>query len=276
MTRKPLLCSFLFAAAAVALPLAAQTTPAASTHRPTTATSAHRSAAGCVTLPPLSPKIPALPTSAPCPRTLYTVTRLPDMKLDYASPLVSEPVREELGSGASTFSLNYVETKVGDGDLVQPHKCLAVQYTGYLANGTKFDSSHDRPGNQPIEFLYGAHQVIPGWDTGFEGMHMGGERRLIIPYELAYGENGRGPIPPKAELIFDVQAVSQSNPREGVPPQQECMKTPPGPAVMPHRPESPPAGAAPKGATTPPSGSAPVPPPSNPQGSAAPKPQRQE
>jgi peptidylprolyl isomerase len=277
MTRNPLICSFLFTVAA-ALPLAAQTTPAASTHRPATATSAHRSAPGCVTLPPLSPKIPALPASAPCPKTLYTVTRLPEMKLDYASPLVSEPVRAELGGGPSTFSLNYVETKVGDGDLVQPHKCLSVQYTGYLTNGTKFDSSRDRPGSQPIDFLYGGHSVIPGWDTGFEGMHMGGERRLFIPYELAYGENGRGPIPPKAELIFDVEAISQSNPREGVPPQQACMKAPAAPPMPQHRPEMPPSGAAPKGAGTPPPGgsSAPAtPPPSNPQGSSTTKPQPQ-
>jgi len=175
------------------------------------------------------------------------------MKLDYASPLVSEGVRQELGQSTETFSLDFVDSKVGAGALVEPHKCLSVRYTGYLADGTKFDSSRDR-GDQPIEFLYGAHQVIPGWDTGFEGMHMGGERRLFIPWQLAYGENGRGPIPPKAELIFDVEAVSQSDPRAGAPPGAQCSR----PVPPPHRPEGPPAGAAPKGAT-PPAGATPPP-----------------
>ncbi|HVT95953.1 MAG TPA: FKBP-type peptidyl-prolyl cis-trans isomerase [Acidobacteriaceae bacterium] len=239
---------------AAALPLAAQTNhPAAAAHRATTATG-HREASGCVTLPELSPKIPALPAGSPCAKTLYTVTRTPTLKLDYASPLVSQGVREELGDKPETFSLDYVDTKIGTGNPIEPHKCISVQYTGYLANGTKFDSSRDR--NQPIEFLYGGHRVIPGWDTGFEGMRMGGERRLFIPWQLAYGENGRGPIPPKAELIFDVEAVSQSEPRAaGGPPGSECMKTPP---PQPHRPEVPPAGDAPKGATTtPPTGTTP-------------------
>ncbi|MFP5227904.1 MAG: FKBP-type peptidyl-prolyl cis-trans isomerase [Acidobacteriota bacterium] len=235
-------------AALAALPLAAQTKPStAAARRATVAT--HHVAGGCVTAPSVSPKIPALPATAPCVKTLYTVTRTPSLRLDYASPLVSEVVRQELGDGPETFSLDYVDTKAGSGEPVQAHKCLSVQYTGYLTDGTKFDSSRDRPGNQPIEFYYGGHQVIPGWDTGFEGMRMGGERRLFIPYQLAYGENGRGPIPAKAELIFDVQAVSQSDPHAGAPPGQQCMRAPMPP---PQRPGMPPGGAAPKGATPPP------------------------
>ena len=253
---------------AAALPLAAQTThPAATAHRAAT-TATHHAAGGCVTAPPLSPKIPALPAAAPCVKTLYTVTRMPSMKLDYASPLVSEGVREELGQGAETFSLDYVDTQAGTGELVEPRKCLSVQYTGYLTNGTKFDSSHDHPGGEPIAFPYGEHGVIPGWDTGFEGMHVGGKRRLLIPYELAYGEAGRGPIPPKAELIFDVELVGMADPRAGAPPGQACMKAP---VERPRRPEAPPAGAAPK---TPPAGEKPAtPPPSSTQPQGA-KPQR--
>jgi peptidylprolyl isomerase len=275
MMKNPLLCSFVLTMAAAALPLAAQTTPPA-THRPATAagaTAVHHAAGGCVTTPTLSPKIPALPASAPCAKTLYTVTRAAEMKLDYASPLVSPAVREELGGGASTFSLNYVDTKTGTGDPVEAHKCLSVHYTGYLVDGTKFDSSHDHPDGQPIAFQYGAHHVIPGWDTGFEGMRMGGERRLFIPYQLAYGEAGKGPIPPRAELIFDVEPISQGDPRAGAPPGGECMKSPPPGA---RRPGMPPAGAAPKGPATPPAGSPPAgtpPPASTPQGSSA-KPQR--
>lgn len=260
MTQKPLFRLSLFAVAA-ALPLAAQTSaPKAAAPHGTAATTAHRPAGGCVTpAPEISPKIPALPASAPCVKTLYTVTRVAAMKLDYASPLVSPAVREELGGGPSTFSLDYVDTKLGTGEPVEAKKCLNVQYTGYLAkDGTKFDSSKDRPGAQPIAFLYGGHQVIPGWDTGFEGMKMGGERRLFIPYELAYGENGRGPIPARAELIFDVQAVSQADPRPGAPPGGQCTKPPAPPPQRPVPPAAkpnPPAGATPPAGTgTPPAG----------------------
>jgi len=219
--------SLLTLAAAAVLPLSAQTgTP---THHPTSTTATHHAAGGCVTAPQLSPKIPALAATASCVKALYTLTRVPTLKLDYASPMVSRTVREELGEGPETFSLQYADTKEGTGPLVQEHACLTVQYTGYLENGTKFDSSHDHPGGEPFTFLYGAHHVIPGWDTGFEGMHMGGQRRLFIPWELAYGEGGKGPIPPKAELIFDVEAVSQSAPRPGAPPGGECMQAEPRP-----------------------------------------------
>ncbi|HUB20023.1 MAG TPA: FKBP-type peptidyl-prolyl cis-trans isomerase [Acidobacteriaceae bacterium] len=244
MIQTSLRSAFLATAIAAALPLFAQTTHTGTTaHHAVTA----HSAAGCVTTPALSPKIPALPSTAPCAKTLFTVTRIPSLKLDYASPLVSPAVREELGEAPEKFSLDYVDTKEGTGAPVVAHKCLAVQYTGYLVDGAKFDSSHDHPGGQPISFLYGGHQVIPGWDTGFEGMRLGGERRLFIPYELAYGENGRGPIPPRAELIFDVEAVSQSEPHPGTPPGRECAPIEPTPM---RRPEPP--GAAPRGATPPP------------------------
>jgi peptidylprolyl isomerase len=187
-------------------------------------------------------------------KTLYTITRTPTLKLDYAAPVVSEAVRDELGQQAETFSLQYVDSKVGTGAPIESNKCLSVQYTGWLTDGTKFDSSRDR-NNQAIEFLYGGHHVIPGWDTGFEGMRIGGERRLYIPWQLAYGETGRGPIPPKAELIFDIEAVGQSEPKAaGGPPGSECMKTPP---PQPHRPETPPTGGTPQGAGAPPAGATP-------------------
>ncbi|HEX4039204.1 MAG TPA: FKBP-type peptidyl-prolyl cis-trans isomerase [Acidobacteriaceae bacterium] len=230
----------LILATAAALPLAAQTHTAP--HH--AATTAHRTAAGgCVTTPELSAKIPALPNTAPCARTLYTVTQIPGVKLDYASPLLSPAVRDELGDGAKTFSLDYVETKPGSGPPVAEHQCLSVQYTGYLPDGTKFDSSHDHPGGEPISFLYGSHHVIAGWDTGFEGMHIGGQRRLFIPYELAYGETGKGPIPPKSELVFDVEPVSQTAPHVGAPPGAECMpERQPNHEAMPGRPGAPPPG----------------------------------
>jgi peptidylprolyl isomerase len=129
--------------------------------------------------------------------------------MDYASPMVGPAVREVIDPKPQSFSLGYVDTEVGTGPLAQPHKWYTVHYTGYLLDGTKFDSSVDR--GEPISFPYGAHRVIEGWDTGFEGMHVGGKRRLFVPYQLAYGENGRQGIPPRAELVFDVQLIAQSD-----------------------------------------------------------------
>ncbi len=165
----------------------------------------------CAKLPELSSKIPALPPGLPCAKPLYTIAIEPSAKLDYVSPLEGPGLRQTLGLESSSFSLNYIDVKVGTGELAAPHKWYSIHYTGYLVDGTKFDSSYDHPGAEPISINYGQHQVIPGWDTGFDGMHIGGKRRLFIPYQLAYGAQGKGPIPPKADLIFDVELVSQSD-----------------------------------------------------------------
>ena len=97
--------------------------------------------------------------------------------------------------------------------MVSPRKCLYAHYTGWLMNGTKFDSSRDTAQNgqprSPISFPQSYRRVIAGWDLGFEGLRVGGKRRLFIPYQLAYGEAGRPPtIPPKSELIFDVELMA--------------------------------------------------------------------
>ncbi len=201
-----------------ATPLLAQTsstgrTAAHSTAAHSTAATHHAAVAstagGCIKVPELSPKIPALPPGSPCPKALYTITQRPNFTMDYASPMVSPVTREVIDVKPQTFSLGYVDTEVGSGPLAQPHKWYTVHYTGYLLDGTKFDSSVDR--GEPISFPYGAHRVIEGWDTGFEGMHVGGKRRLFVPYQLAYGETGRQGIPPRAELVFDVQLIAQSD-----------------------------------------------------------------
>ena len=111
------------------------------------------------------------------------------------------------------FSQRHADIRIGTGVAAEPRKCLYAHYTGWLTNGTKFDSSRDTmPNGQPrtpIAFAQGARRVIVGWDVGFEGMKVGGQRRLFIPYQLAYGENGRPPvIPPRAELIFDVELMA--------------------------------------------------------------------
>lgn len=97
--------------------------------------------------------------------------------------------------------------KEGEGDVVSKNgDTLAVHYTGTLENGEKFDSSLDR--GTPFEFELGSHSVIEGWEQGMLGMKVNEKRKLLIPYELAYGENGYAPvIPPKANLIFEVELL---------------------------------------------------------------------
>jgi uncharacterized damage-inducible protein DinB len=101
-------------------------------------------------------------------------------------------------------TLRYIDVKIGDGAPAKAGEQYTVHYTGWLRDGTKFDSSI---GKKPLDFVQGRRQVIAGWEMGFEGMRVGGQRRLFIPYQLAYGEQGRGSIPPKAELIFDVELL---------------------------------------------------------------------
>jgi peptidylprolyl isomerase len=123
------------------------------------------------------------------------------------------------------YSLKYVDTKIGTGPLAEPHKFYTVNYTGWFTDGTKFDSSFDHTPKEPITFPYGAQRVIIGWDTGFEGMRVGGKRRLYVPYQLAYGVLGRSPkIAPKSNLIFDIELIAQSD----KPPAPPARPTPPG------------------------------------------------
>ena len=98
---------------------------------------------------------------------------------------------------------------VGEGEEAVAGHTVEVHYTGWLTDGSKFDSSLDR--NQTFSFKLGAGQVIAGWDQGVAGMKIGGTRKLTIPPEMGYGERGAGGvIPPNATLIFKVELIGLS------------------------------------------------------------------
>jgi FKBP-type peptidyl-prolyl cis-trans isomerase len=102
--------------------------------------------------------------------------------------------------------LKIEELQAGSGDEAVTGKQVSVHYTGWLTNGTKFDSSLDR--GSPFKFQLGAGQVIQGWDQGVAGMKVGGKRKLTIPPELGYGARGAaGVIPPNATLVFEVELL---------------------------------------------------------------------
>lgn len=161
----------------------------------------------------------------------------------HRAPSLPAPIPAVAGKPHEQFALRSIDFVQGTGTPVAPRKCLYAHYTGWLTNGKKFDSSRDTLPNgragSPISFPQGARRVIAGWDLGFDGMRVGGRRRLFIPYQLAYGESARGAvIPAKAELIFDVElmAVADTLPRaEAVPrgqgaPAPQC---PPWESVKP-------------------------------------------
>jgi FKBP-type peptidyl-prolyl cis-trans isomerase len=116
-------------------------------------------------------------------------------------------------AAARPTELEMTELKPGSGDPIENGSLAVVHYTGWLFDpavegqkGAKFDSSRDR--GQPFEFTLGAGQVIKGWDRGVLGMRVGGERRLVIPAALGYGERGAGGvIPPGATLLFEVELL---------------------------------------------------------------------
>jgi FKBP-type peptidyl-prolyl cis-trans isomerase len=104
--------------------------------------------------------------------------------------------------------LQYIEVKQGQGEPAKAGDSVQVHYTGWLVDGTEFDSSLKR--GQPFVFPLGAGRVIRGWDEGVAGMKPGGVRKLIIPPDLGYGAPGAGSvIPPNATLIFEVQYLGK-------------------------------------------------------------------
>lgn len=101
----------------------------------------------------------------------------------------------------TSSGLYYEDIAPGTGEPAASGQSVRVAYTGWLTNGTQFDSGE-------FAFLLGAGQVVPGFDEGVQGMRVGGIRRIIIPPELGYGNRGSGPVPPNAIMIFRIEVLS--------------------------------------------------------------------
>jgi FKBP-type peptidyl-prolyl cis-trans isomerase len=126
------------------------------------------------------------------------------------NPQVSEAdaaiLRDQFGNAhLNPSGLRYILRQPGEGATPALGAQLFVHYDGFLMNGTKFDSSRDR--GQAYSFRVGLGNVIKGWDEAFLTMKKGEKRTLLIPWWLAYGEAGKGPIPPKAMLRFEVELI---------------------------------------------------------------------
>lgn len=122
------------------------------------------------------------------------------------------PAADSTALAYDWISLSYVDLVVGDGAVIAAGQTAVMHYTGWLwdesmpeGKGEKFDSSRDR--DQPFVTQIGVGRVIQGWDKGVPGMRIGGRRMLLIPYQMGYGEAGRGSIPPRATMLFDVELL---------------------------------------------------------------------
>ena len=132
----------------------------------------------------------AEPTTAPEPES--------------AAPATEPTAEPEMVTTSS--GLKYQDVVVGKGPTPKAGSQVMVHYTGWLADGTKFDSSVDR--GKPFYFRLGRGEVIKGWDEGVATMHVGGKRKLTIPPQLAYGAKGYpGAIPPNSTLVFEVELL---------------------------------------------------------------------
>lgn len=134
--------------------------------------------------------------------TKETVKSQPTAAIEQSTP----PSSSESTSNETVTALKIEDVVVGKGAEAKKGNVVSVHYTGWLTDGTKFDSSVDR--GQPFEFALGQGQVIRGWDEGVDGMKVGGKRKLTIPPDMGYGAQGAGGvIPPNAVLLFEVELL---------------------------------------------------------------------
>jgi len=168
--------------------------------------------AACGAQAPASPAATSAPANAP--------TSAPTTGAAPAPTSAAGSTGQE-NSVTTPSGLQFIELAPGAGELAKPGDLVKVHYRGTLADGTEFDSSYGR--GEPIEFVLGQGQVIPGWDEGVAMLRKGGKATLIIPPNLAYGEGGAGGvIPPNATLTFEVELVDFS---AGPPPPPEAPTT---------------------------------------------------
>jgi FKBP-type peptidyl-prolyl cis-trans isomerase len=139
-------------------------------------------------------------------RTLV-ITLLVLVTMVYPVMAVNDAPTKVSGSGKATASgVQYWDLKPGTGAAAESGKTVSIHYTGWLADGKKFDSSLDR--GRPFSFRLGEGSVIKGWDEGVAGMKVGGKRQLKVPAASAYGDEGKGGVvPPSATLTFEIQLV---------------------------------------------------------------------
>jgi FKBP-type peptidyl-prolyl cis-trans isomerase len=137
----------------------------------------------------------------PANSTLYFDVEIVDIK-PAPKPFALDKDAEII---TTTSGLKYTIVKPGKGMMLIPGMNVQIHYTGFFEDMNQFDSSHDR--NEPLEFTLGRGLVIKGWEEGISKLRVGDKARLWVPYQLAYGETGRGPIPPAANLIFDVEVL---------------------------------------------------------------------
>jgi FKBP-type peptidyl-prolyl cis-trans isomerase len=115
----------------------------------------------------------------------------------------------------TTSGLQFAIISAGKGTMLIPGMKVKIHYTGFFEDMTVFDSSHDR--TEPLEFTLGKGMVIRGWEEGISKLRVGDKARLWVPYQLAYGQTGRGPIPPASNLIFDVEVIDAEEVKRAAP-----------------------------------------------------------
>jgi peptidylprolyl isomerase len=147
--------------------------------------------------PSAAPEKPAAPAKA-------------DAKSAASKGDIGPKLKGEDGKPVKTTAdgLKFIVLDEGKGAKPKKGDTISAEYTGYLTDGTKFDSSKDH-GGKPLSFTVGVHDVIPGWDEALLDMKVGERRKLIVPAKLAYGDNPPpgAPIPPGATLVFEVKLV---------------------------------------------------------------------
>lgn len=126
-----------------------------------------------------------------------------------ASPSSRETIPAVSGDTQARGGIKYVDVAIGNGRPIANGKCAYTHYTAWLTDGTRIDTSRD---GEPVAFIQGTGKVMRGWEIGFDGMRAGMKRRLMVPYQLAYGAAGNPPrVPTRADLVFDVELMAVSD-----------------------------------------------------------------